>query len=50
MIIDINPILKGEKTQLAIDYLLETEEQIEDILDEMFPVDDNMGITKKNNI
>ncbi len=31
MIIDINPILKGEKTQLAIDYLLETEEQIEDI-------------------
>ena len=43
MIIDINPILKGEKNELAIDYSLEIKEEINDIrFPEAFSVKGNI--------
>ena len=39
MIIDINPILKGEKKQIDVDYLLSIDDRIEEIdFAEAFPV------------
>lgn len=39
MIIDINPILKGEKKQIDVDYLLSVTNEIEDVdFDAAFPV------------